>query len=107
MFQQGAKVRLRSKASGKNLRIKDGNVDGNGGGGEFCKFSSSTDPCLLLFLFFILIVCYAFFIATFIVHVRAEGVVSLQSMPDPSRWLRITAEGTLDGKVRHLLETKQ
>lgn len=82
-------------------------MDGNGGDGEFGKFPSSTDPCLLLFLFFILIVCYTFFTATFTVHVRAEGVVSLQSMPDPSRWLRITAESILDGKVRHLLETKQ
>ena len=98
---------MRSKASGKNLRIRDDDVNGNGGDGEFGKFPSSTDPCLLLFLLLILIVCNAFFIATFIVHVRAEGVVSLQSMPDPSRWLRITAEGILDGKVRDLLEIKQ
>ena len=98
---------MRSKASGHNLRIRNGNVDGNGGEGGFGELLCSTDPCLLLHVF-ICIVRYAFFTATFIVHVRAEGVVSLQSVADPSLWLRITAEGILDGKVRrHLLESKQ
>ena len=46
-----------------------------------------------------LILGYTFLLATFIAHVRAKGVVSLQSVADPSLWLRITAEGMLDGRV--------
>ena len=45
-------------------------------------------------LYFIL-----FYVATFIVHVRGPGVVSLQSVADLSKWLRIKQDGVLDGNV--------
>lgn len=37
MFEEGAKVRLRSRASGKNLRIQGGVPNGKGGEGPYGK----------------------------------------------------------------------
>ena len=37
MFEEGAKVRLRSRASGKNLRIQGGIPNGKGGEGPYGK----------------------------------------------------------------------
>ena len=37
--------------------------------------------------------------AKFLVSVKRPGVVSLQSMADTSKWLRVTDKGNLDGKV--------
>ena len=37
--------------------------------------------------------------AKFLVSVKHPGVVSLQSMADTSKWLRVTDKGNLDGKV--------
>ena len=37
--------------------------------------------------------------AKFLVSVKRPGVVSLQSMADTNKWLRVTGKGNLDGKV--------
>ena len=102
MFEEGAKVRLRSCASGKNLRIQGGVPNGKGGEGPYGKqyiiknIVVMTFHCVWLYILFIFIL---FYVATFIVHVRGPGVVSLQSVADLSKWLRIKQDGVLDGNV--------
>eukprot|EP01104_Vermistella_antarctica_P021294 TRINITY_DN9534_c0_g1_i1.p2 TRINITY_DN9534_c0_g1~~TRINITY_DN9534_c0_g1_i1.p2 ORF type:complete len:148 (-),score=38.45 TRINITY_DN9534_c0_g1_i1:123-527(-) len=72
-FACGATIQLKSKASGKFLRIKDdGSVDGNGGHGPFAKF----------------------------VVVR-DGVphgFKLRNVKNPHHYLRVTQDKKLDGK---------
>jgi hypothetical protein len=56
--------------SGKNLRIRKGALDGNGGNGKWTKF---------------------------IVHVDQKSLVSFQSQAEPGSWIRTMANGVTNG----------
>jgi len=70
-LKEGSLVHLRSKVTGKNLRVKDGAIDFLGGKGKK---------------------------ATFIVHkgCKIPNSIRLQNLENPQRWLRITEKGNLD-----------
>jgi hypothetical protein len=70
-LKEGSLVHLRSKVTGKNLRVKDGAIDFLGGKGKK---------------------------ATFIVHkgCKIPNSIRLQNLENPQRWLRITEKGHLD-----------
>lgn len=64
-FAEENVIVLESRASGKTLRFREGEVEGKGGHGA---------------------------LAQFIVHVKGSGVVALQNKKEPKRWLRIINE---------------